>query len=123
MANITMPPKHRNSSIIRSYNFSGAGDGDWCSRHLKLHSVRLHDRRPFYQQVYSAASFSTPININEITFYNSFTSGGFKMTGTFDVYFSLTSTPIATFDTGAFAFPDSSFTHVFNGVLPAVSGG
>jgi hypothetical protein len=77
----------------------------------------------FYQQVYSTASFSTPININEITFYNSFTPGGFKMTGTFDVYFSLTSAPVATFDTSAFTFPDSSFAHVFNGTLPAVSNG
>jgi hypothetical protein len=33
------------------------------------------------------------------------------------------SAPIATFDTSAFAFPDSSFTHVFNGILPAVSSG
>ena len=77
----------------------------------------------FYQQVYSAASFSAPININEITFYNSFTPGGFKMTGTFDLYFSLTSAPIATFDTSDFTFPDSSFAHVFSGSLPAVSSG
>ena len=77
----------------------------------------------FYQQVYSAASFSGPININEITFYNSFSAGGFKMTGTFDLYLSVTNASIATFDTSAFTFPDSSFTHVFTGALPAISSG
>ena len=77
----------------------------------------------FYQQAYSAASFNGPININEITFYNTVTHGGFPMTGAFDLYLSVTSAPIATFDTSAFTFHDSSFTNVFHGILPAVSNG
>jgi len=47
----------------------------------------------FYQQVYSSASFSSPININEVTFYNSVTPGGAPMTGTFDLYLSVTNAP------------------------------
>lgn len=81
----------------------------------------------FYQQVYNATSFSSPINITEITFYNSITPGGTPMTGTFDLYLSTTSAPIATFDTSTgvqFPFvPDNSFTQVFHGSLPAVSNG
>jgi hypothetical protein len=77
----------------------------------------------FYQQVYSSASFSSPININEVTFYNSETPGGAPMTGTFDLYLSVTNAPIGNFDTSPFSFPDSSFVNVFHGSLPAVSNG
>src|SRR5262245_23631326 len=77
----------------------------------------------FYQQVYNATSFSSPININQITFYNSAMPGGAPMTGTFDIYLSTTAAQIATFDTSPFTFPDSSFVNVFHGTLPAVSNG
>ena len=75
----------------------------------------------FYQQEYSAGSFAAPLNINEITFYNTVAPGGFKMTGTFDLYLSVTNSAIATFDTSAFAFPDSSFINVFHGTLPQLA--
>jgi hypothetical protein len=77
----------------------------------------------FYQQEYSAGSFAAPLNVNEITFYNSFAPGGFKMTGTFDLFLSVTNSAIATFDTSAFAFPDSSFINVFHGTLPELASG
>lgn len=77
----------------------------------------------FYQQVYNSTSFSAPININEITFYNTVSPGGFRMTGTFDLYLSVTTATIPTFDTGTFTFPDASFTNVFHGSLPALSNG
>jgi hypothetical protein len=75
----------------------------------------------FYQQAYNSTSFSSSININEITFYNSTAPGGARMTGTFDIYLSTTTTQIGTFDTSTFFFPDSSFVNVFHGGLPAVS--
>jgi hypothetical protein len=77
----------------------------------------------FYQQIYSSVSFSSPININGITFYNSVMPGGAPMTGTFHLYLSLTNAPIGNFDTSPFSFPDSSFVNVFHGSLPAVSNG
>ena len=77
----------------------------------------------FYQQVYNATTFSSPININEITFYSSVTPGGAPMTGTFDLYLSLTNAPIGNFDTSPFSFPDSSFVNVFHGSLPVLSDG
>jgi len=77
----------------------------------------------FYQQAYSSTNFGNPININEITFYNTISPGGFRMTGTFDLFLSVTSAAIPTFDTGAFTFPDASFTNVFHGSLPALSNG
>ena len=45
------------------------------------------------------------------------------MTGTFNIWLSTTNEPIATFDTSFVAFPPSTFTKVFQGTLPAVSGG
>ena len=60
----------------------------------------------FYQQAYNATNFSGPIDLNQITFYNTVAPGGERMTGTFDLFLSVTNAPIATFDTSAFAFPD-----------------
>ncbi len=78
----------------------------------------------FYQQVYNSTSFASPININEITFYNSLSPGGTARAGTFDIYLSyVANTNIGTFDTSAFAFPDASFKNVFSGSAPAVSNG
>ncbi|MBR0697376.1 PEPxxWA-CTERM sorting domain-containing protein [Bradyrhizobium lablabi] len=79
----------------------------------------------YYQQIYNSSSFSSSININEITFYNSLFPGGTARTGTFDIYLSYVpnTTNISTFDTGAFAFPDATFTNVFSGSAPAVSDG
>jgi hypothetical protein len=77
----------------------------------------------FYQQVYNSASLSAPININDISFYNTISPGGTRMTGTFDLYLSTSGAQIATFDTGAFTFPDNSFVNVFHGNLPTVSNG
>lgn len=76
-----------------------------------------------YQQVYASTSFSAPINIGEISFFNSVLPGGAPMTGTFNIWLSTTNEPIATFDTSFVAFPPSTFTKVFQGTLPAVSGG
>lgn len=76
----------------------------------------------YYQQVYNATLFNSPININQITFYNSLSPGGTARPGTFEVYLSYVpkSVDIATFDTNFFAFPDASFTSVFNGDAPAI---
>ncbi len=77
----------------------------------------------YYQQVYSAASFSSAFDINDLTFYNSVSPGGTPATGSFNLFLSTTSAAIPTFDTSAFAFPDASFTEVFVGSLPSLSGG
>ena len=77
----------------------------------------------FYQQVYNSTNFSAPININEITFYNTVTPGGLPMTGHFDLFLSTTAEPIPTFDTSPFKFPDASFVNVFHGTLPSISDG
>lgn len=80
----------------------------------------------YYQQVYNSTSFSSSININEITFYNSLYPGGTPRPGTFDIYLSYLpkSVDIGTFDTNnTVAWLDGSFTDVFHGSLPAVTAG
>lgn len=80
----------------------------------------------YYQQVYNSASFSSSINISDITFYNSLSPGGTARPGTFEIYLSYvpTSTNIATFDTSPFAYPlDASFHSVFSGSAPVVANG
>jgi hypothetical protein len=77
----------------------------------------------YYQQVYNSTSFSSSININEITFYNSLSPGGAARPGTFDIYLSYIpkSVDIGTFDTSFFAFPDATFTNVSSGSAPAIA--
>jgi hypothetical protein len=79
----------------------------------------------YYQQVYNSTLFNSSINIDQITFYNSLSPGGTARPGTFEVYLSYVpkSVDIGTFDTSPFAFPDASFTSVFNGSAPAVENG
>lgn len=75
----------------------------------------------YYQQVYNSTSFSSSININEITFYNSLYPGGTPRPGTFDIYLSYLpkSVDIGTFDTNnTVAWLDGSFTDVFHGACP-----
>lgn len=77
----------------------------------------------YYQQVYSAASFSAPTSINQITFYNSLSpSTTTPLADTFTFYLSTTSAAVPTFDTGAFTYPDASFTQVFSGKASLVNG-
>ncbi len=77
----------------------------------------------FFQQVYSAASFASGFDISSLTFYNSFSPGGTPAVGSFQLYFSTTTEAIGNFDMSAMAYPDPSFQQVFDGVLPALSGG
>ena len=79
----------------------------------------------YYQQVYNATLFNASININQLTFYNSLSPGGAARPGTFEVYLSYIpkSVDIGTFDTSFLAFPDGSFTSVYNGDAPAIANG
>ena len=80
----------------------------------------------YFQQIYSSSSFSSPLNIREITFYNSLYPGGTPAAGTFDIFLSTTNASIATFDTSnstTTPYYDPSFTQVYHGTLPAIASG
>jgi hypothetical protein len=74
-----------------------------------------------YQQIYNSTNFNSPININEITFYNSIAPGGTPMTGTFDIYLSTTTAQVSALPTDVPAGFPASLTDVFHGSLPSVS--
>jgi hypothetical protein len=76
-----------------------------------------------YQQIYNAANFSSSININEITFYNSTSPGGTPMTGNFDIYLSATIAQVGALPTDVPAGFPNSLSKVFSGSLPTVSAG
>ena len=79
---------------------------------------------PYFQQVYSAASFGAPISISQLSFYNSRSPSTSKpLADTFTIYLSTTAAAISTFDTSAFAFPDATFVQVFSGKLSALANG
>lgn len=79
---------------------------------------------PFFQQVYSAASFTSPLAVNRLTFYNSLSpTTNTPLNDTFTIFLSTTSAAIPTFDTSPFAFPDATFTEVFSGKLSALVNG
>jgi hypothetical protein len=78
----------------------------------------------YYQQVYSAANFASPISINQITFYNSLSPAtSTPLADTFTLYLSTTSAAVGTFDTSAMTFPDATFTQVFSGTLSSLVDG
>jgi hypothetical protein len=80
----------------------------------------------YFQQIYSASSFSSLININDITFYNSLAPGGTPRAGSFDIYLSVTSANVATFDTSngtTVPYYDASFANVYHGTLPTLADG
>lgn len=80
----------------------------------------------YYQQVYSAASFASAIDISQLSFYNSINPGGTARGGTFQIYLSTTSAAVPTFDTTTgvdYPWFDASFTQVFDGEIPAVAEG
>ena len=80
----------------------------------------------YYQQVYNAAGFNSPMGINQITFYDSLYPGGTSRGGTFDIYLSTTNAAISTFDTSngvAVPYYSDTFTNVFHGVLPVTADG
>jgi hypothetical protein len=78
----------------------------------------------YYQQIYSASSFSGPMNIDLISFYNSLSpSTNTPLTDTFTLYLSTTNAAVSTFDTNAMSYPDGTFTQVFSGKLSALAGG
>ncbi len=78
----------------------------------------------YYQQVYSAASFGSAIDISQISFYNTLLPGGTPRTGSFQLYLSTTTADVATFDTNiSLPWFDAAFTQVFDGALPALADG
>jgi hypothetical protein len=78
----------------------------------------------YYQQIYSASSFSGPTSIDLISFYNSLSpSTVTPLTDTFTLYLSTTTAAVSTFDTNAMSYPDGSFTQVFSGKLGSLVGG
>lgn len=80
----------------------------------------------YFQQIYNSSSFSSPISISEITFYNSKYPGGTPAAGSFDIFLSTSNAPIATFDTSnstTTPYYDASFTQVYHGTLPSISNG
>lgn len=78
----------------------------------------------YLQQIYNAASFDAPTNINLITFYNSLSPATVTpLSDNFTLYLSTTAAPVSTFDTDAMQFPDASFTQVFSGSLSQLMNG
>ncbi len=78
----------------------------------------------YYQQIYSASSFSGPLSINLISFYNSLSpSTVTPLTDTFTLYLSTTNAAVSTFDTNAMSYPDGTFTQVFTGTLGSLVNG
>jgi hypothetical protein len=77
----------------------------------------------YFQQVYSAASFASGLDISSLTFYNSFSPGGTPAIGSFQIYLSTTTEAIGTFDTSFLNYSIGSFQQVYDGVLPALSSG
>ena len=78
----------------------------------------------YYQQIYSASSFSGPMSIDLISFYNSLSpSTNTPLTDTFTLYLSTTNAAVSTFDTNAMSYPDGTFTQVFSGTLGSLANG
>lgn len=78
----------------------------------------------YYQQVYSATSFASAIDIGQISFYNTLLPGGAPRTGSFQLYLSTTTADVGTFDTNtSLPWLDATFTQVFDGALPALADG
>ena len=78
----------------------------------------------YYQQIYSASSFSGPMSIDLITFYNSLSpSTNTPLNDTFTLYLSTTKASVATFDTTNMTYPDGTFTQVFSGKLSSLVNG
>jgi hypothetical protein len=80
----------------------------------------------YFQQIYNKSSFSSPININELTFYNTLSPGGTPRPGTFDIYLSIVNANVGSFDTSnasTVPYYDPSFTSVFHGTLPSLANG
>jgi len=79
----------------------------------------------YYQQIYSSASFASPINISEITFYNTIAPSGTPRSATFNFYLSTTTANVASFDQSngtTVPWYDPSFTNVYNGTATLVNG-
>jgi hypothetical protein len=76
----------------------------------------------YYQQVYDDSAFSAPLNINELTFYNSVTPGGTPDLGDFRIYLASTANPVMGIVNN---IPDNlaAATLVYDGALPALSSG
>jgi hypothetical protein len=75
----------------------------------------------FYQQVYDDSAFSGALNINQLTFYNKVLPGGSPVPGAFQIYLQTTAQQVGGI---AVNFPDvSGATLVFDGAIPALSGG
>ena len=51
-------------------------------------SIPFSNSVPVYRQLYNATSFSSPMNIGDITFYDSNNSGGSLTGGTFKLFLS-----------------------------------
>ena len=78
----------------------------------------------YFQQVYSAASFSAPTTIRNLSFYNSQSpTTNSPLPDTFTLYLSYSNAAVSTFDTSSFAYPDANFTQVFSGTLSQLVDG
>ena len=73
-----------------------------------------------YQQIYSASAFQGPINIDQITFYQTAAPGGVFMTANYEVELSITSAAVGALSTNPSANFGTNNTVFFDGVL---SGG
>jgi len=76
-----------------------------------------------YQQVYSSSAFTGPININEISFYNHNYADGIVNSGTYTISLSTTSASVYSLSSTFSANLGADNTTVFNGSLPALTGG
>ena len=75
----------------------------------------------FYQQVFDDSAFNAPVNINQLTFYNTVTPGGAPNPGAFQIYLGTTTQTVGAIVNN---IPDfGALTSVFDGLLPAVSNG
>ena len=80
----------------------------------------------YFQQIYSASSFGSSMNIGGISFYNSQYPGGTPASGSFDIFLSVSNASIPNFDTSngtTTPYYDPSFTQVFHGTLSSISNG
>jgi PEP-CTERM motif len=75
-----------------------------------------------YQQVYNAASFSGPMQISELTFYNSLFPGGTPNPGEYRISLAVTQKPVGGL-ASLVSLNTSQTTLVFDGLLPSVSNG
>jgi hypothetical protein len=92
----------------------GTGDSE--------NSIPFSNSVPVYRQIYNASSFSSPMSISDITFYDSNNSGGSPTGGTFKLFLSTVSTAVGNLNINLLEM-GSDAVLVYNANLPSLAGG